>query len=138
MGALLLCYRHFFRRISLLSANSLSDRYVYPTSNSTAVSIIPYPGFEFRERPSIVPPGVVSPLRPINGLSRRRSFDLNEVAHSGQHSISKGSNSLSVLIKVQAITSSFAASLTRILVLMPRSCSRPLRYRANSARNRSL
>ena len=52
-----------FRRGSLLSANSLPERYVYPASNPAVASIIPYPGFEFRERLRIVPPGVVSLLR---------------------------------------------------------------------------
>jgi len=73
MDALVLCY---FKRlgVSLLSANSLLERYVYPTSKprgaasissatKTADIYMPYPSFEFRERSCIVPPGVVSLLR---------------------------------------------------------------------------
>ena len=121
-----LVWRFLFRRVSLLSANSLPDRYVYPTSEANdPVSIIPYPGFEFRERPSIVPPGVIAPTF-MNELSRR-TIAVLKGAHHAYTSNSEGLNSESVFIIVQAITSILTASLTRIFVFMPLSFSRPLR-----------
>ena len=89
------------------------------------MSIIPYPGFEFRQRPGIVPPGVIAPTL-FNGLSRRTITDL-EGKHHAYTSISEGSNTESVFIIVQAITNILTASLTRIFVFMPLSFSRPLR-----------
>ena len=129
----------FFGEFLSFSANSQSKRYVYPTSNpKRAASIIPYPGFEFRERLRYCPARSCFAPTLINGLSRRTHFTLKEQNHPDYALISEGSKSVSVFIIVQAITSILAASLTRILVLMPRSFSRPSRYRVNSARNRSL
>ena len=127
-----------FRRVSLLSANSLPERYVYSTSNPDGRC----PSFLIQalssERGSVLSlPSCFTPT-PMNELSRRTHNALPVANHCAYTLISKGSKSVSVFINVQAITSILAAILTRILVLMPRSFSRPSRYRVNNARNRSL
>ena len=73
--------------------------------------------------PVFVPPGVVSLLR----LSTGSPADIFSAGVFCQTASRFGSKSVSVLIMVHARTSIFAASLTRILVRMPRSFSRPLR-----------
>ena len=56
-------YISFGELLSFRRTHSLSVTVIrHPTLQ--AASIIPYPDFEFRERPVIVPPGVVSLLRP--------------------------------------------------------------------------
>ena len=73
--------------------------------------------------PVFVPPGVVSLPRPLTG-SPADIFSADVFCQTASRF---GSKSVSALIIVHAMTSIFAASLTRILVRMPRSFSRPLR-----------
>ncbi len=104
---------------SLSKANFSSDRYVYPVYSAFAESpIIPYPDWKFRKRPRLsLPRSFASTL--LNGLSRRNCKTFYSLFKLS------GLKGWCFFISVQAMISIFAASLTRILVLIPRSRSRP-------------
>ncbi len=97
---------------------SLIVTFIRHANEGRQASLIQAPGFG--ERPTIVPPEV----RCLN------------VAHSGSLAENEntcyqllrrfGSNLSCLFMSVQAITKSFAASFTRILVWIPRSRCRPL------------
>ena len=119
-GAPILCSLTSFFGDSPTNTNPTSDSYVYPVCLITLrLPIIPYSESKVQREAQDCPSR--SPNAPTmdNGLSRRNSKPCYSMFRYA------GSNTSFFFINVQAITSIFAASLTRIFVLIPRSRSLP-------------
>ena len=112
-----LCERRVSHPVNEPQASSLSESGVPLSSGDRPTSLIQ--ALRFGERPLIVPPEVICLY------VRARALSPKEKNHYSMFK-QPGSNGSFFFINVQAITNSFAASFTRILVRIPFSLSRPL------------
>ena len=103
-----------------LTGEPAPQRYQYPAC--TRLPSIPYPGCMIQVRgPEL------SPTRSVP--QRTKSGSLAEIVSSVTHaSLQPGSNTSFFFMSVHAMTSIFAASLMRILVVIPFSRSLPLSF----------